>query len=315
MLKLLGIGVLLQLLQQLCGMNAYMYDGPKIFEKLFESGHAGRLFTAIAGMVNILSTFPAIFLVDKLGRTALLKYSAAGMAVCSMVLAIVGEVCFPAHHSGCDRSEHAHGCMQIDDPPVCGDWAKWAATASICLFIFNFGYGWGPVVWTYCAEMFPTKYRTKAVGATTDANWVGNMGIAFLPPILLHYIGFNTFWVFFGVNVIGYALGSCLPETKDKSLEEIQSMFKRFFHPPGKNEDAMSLSDDSDCGSSTPNLDDKGGIVNIFDLAAITHLPAILDGLRRGRMPPRPFPIMMGLEEADLRRPWLEHPHRVGTRT
>merc|ERR1719401_2524323 len=225
-LKLLCIGVALQLLQQMCGMNAYMYDGPKIFEKLFHSKNAGFVFTAVSGCVNILSTFPAIFLVDKAGRTTLLKWSAAGMAICSAILALVGAFCFPEHKCHRHALEDCHNQTEV----VCGDWAKWVATASICLFIFNFGYGWGPVVWTYCAEMFPTKYRTKAVGATTDANWVGNMFIAFLPPLLLHYTGFNTFWVFFAVNIIGFALAAQLPETKDKSLEEIQAMFTEWFH-------------------------------------------------------------------------------------
>merc|ERR1712032_69559 len=97
-------------------------------------------------------------------------------------------------------------------------------------FIFNFGYGWGPVVWAYCAEMFPIKYRTLAVGATTDANWVGNIFVAMLPPLLLHSIGFHTFWVFAVVNLIGLALAAALPETKDKSLEEVQQVFARFLH-------------------------------------------------------------------------------------
>lgn len=237
-LKLLGIGVALQLMQQLCGMNAYMYDGPVIFQKLFQSKKAGFMFTAVAGVVNIISTFPAIALVDKLGRTTLLKYSAAGMAICSAVLAVVGASCFPEHKCHRHAAEDCHDETQN----VCGEWAKWTATASICVFIFNFGYGWGPVVWTYCAEMFPMKYRTKAVGVTTDANWIGNIFIAFLPPILLGKIGFNTFWVFFGVNVIGFALASVLPETKDKSLEEIQTMFELWFNGSNKIGDSTTTS-------------------------------------------------------------------------
>merc|ERR1719419_1229 len=74
------------------------------------------------------------------------------------------------------------------------------------------------------------KYRTKAVGATTDANWIGNMFIAFAPPLLLGSIGFNTFWVFAGINTVGFALASVLPETKDKSLEEVQRTFENWFH-------------------------------------------------------------------------------------
>jgi len=214
------IGIGLQLLQQLCGLNAFMYDGPLIFQRLLNSAHAGRLFTAVSGLVNIASTFPAIFLVDKKGRKVLLMWSAAGMAVCAAVLAFVGELCFPV--------------QEIGNEQQCGDWSKWVATLAICLFIFNYGYGWGPVVWTYCAEMFPTKYRTQAVGATTDANWIGNILIAFLPPIMFHDWGFSCFWVFVCMNGICFLLASMLPETKDKSLEEINLMFEAWFHPAGK---------------------------------------------------------------------------------
>lgn len=223
--KLLGIGFMLQMIQQMCGMNAYMYDGPVIFNKLYQSKNAGFVFTAVSGVVNIVSTFPAIFLVDRAGRCSLLKWSAAGMAICSGVLALVGVMCFPDHK--CHR--HAGEDCHDETANVCGDWAKFTATLAICLFIFNFGYGWGPVVWTYCAEMFPMKHRTRATGLTTDANWIGNIFIAFLPPMLLGTIGFNTFWVFFGVNIIGFGLGAVLPETKDKSLEDIQVMYTQWF--------------------------------------------------------------------------------------
>mmetsp|Transcript_14522 Transcript_14522/g.38504 ORF Transcript_14522/g.38504 Transcript_14522/m.38504 type:complete len:94 (+) Transcript_14522:3-284(+) len=90
--------------------------------------------------------------------------------------------------------------------------------------------------------MFPMKYRTKAVGATTDANWIGNIFIAFLPPILLKNFGFKTFWLFAVINVFGFLLGRSLPETKDKSLEEINIMFEKWFHP---DDDDESESDSS----------------------------------------------------------------------
>ena len=76
--------------------------------------------------------------------------------------------------------------------------------------MFNFGDGWGPVVWTYCAEVFPTSFRTKAVGATTDANWVGNIFIAMLPPVMLAHMGFKTFYAFTVVNCFGFLFGSLL---------------------------------------------------------------------------------------------------------
>ncbi|CAL1169505.1 unnamed protein product [Cladocopium goreaui] len=212
-LKLLGIGVSIQLLQQLCGINAFMYDGPLIFDKIFGNEHAGRLFTLVSGVVNIFATIPGLFLVDKCGRTVLMKWSAVGMMFCSGVLASIGDLCFE------------------DDIGTCGPWAKWTATLAICGFILNFAYGWGPVAWVYCAEMFPQKHRTKGVAATTDANWVGNILIAFLPPLMFDNWGFNTFWVFVGTNCLCLFCAMSLPETKDKSLEEITLMFNHWFHP------------------------------------------------------------------------------------
>ena len=210
-LKLLGLGISIQLLQQLCGMNAFMYDGPLIFEKIFGDAHAGRLFTVISGIVNIFSTLPSLYLVDRYGRTKLMKWSAVGMLLCSAALAIVGNICF----SGSS----------------CGDWGKWTATLAICGFIFNFAYGWGGMPWVYCAEMFPQKYRTRGVAATTDANWVGNILIAFLPPILFAEWGFNTFWLFVCTDAICLVCAMSLPETKDKTLEEVTHMFAKWLNP------------------------------------------------------------------------------------
>jgi len=214
--KLLSIGVGIQLLGQLCGMNAFMYNGPMIFQRLFESEHAGRLFTVVAGIVNIFATIPAVLLMDRCGRTTLLKWSAIGMTICSAVLASVGDMCFQGG---------GH---------LCGGWAKWTATLAICGFIFNFAYGWGGTPWVYCAEMFPLRHRTKGVGATTDANWVGNIIIAFLPPIMFHNWGFNCFWFFVFTDALCYFYAARLPETKDKSLEEITLMFKAWFHQPAE---------------------------------------------------------------------------------
>ena len=58
--------------------------------------------------------------------------------------------------------------------------------------------------------MFPTTYRTKAVGATTDANWVGNIFIAMLPPVMLAHMGFKTFYAFTVVSCFGFLFGSLL---------------------------------------------------------------------------------------------------------
>lgn len=192
MLRRSAVGVMLQLLQQLCGMNAFLYYGPRIFEQL---GTDGFLFSALAGVVNFVSTFPAIALIDRAGRTVLLKASAAGMALSCLTLATIGDTCIG--DTGC----------------------AYVAAGAIFFFIFNFAYGWGPVVWVYCAELFPLKYRSKAAGLTTAANWVGNTCIGYFPPLLISAIGFDTFWIFGAFCALAFAAACRLPETRNRSLE------------------------------------------------------------------------------------------------
>ena len=132
-LKLLGIGISIQLLQQL------MYDGPLIFEKLFGNEHAGRLFTlVIIRRGQYLCHDPRSLFGAPLWPKQADEMVAIGMMFCSAVLATVGGVCFQE-----DGIE--------DGTRHCG-WAKWTVTVAIFGFILNFAYGWGGMAWVYCAE-------------------------------------------------------------------------------------------------------------------------------------------------------------------
>jgi len=203
MRRLVGIGVLLQLLQQLCGMNALMYYGPRIFERI---GTSGFLFAGLSGVVNFVSTIPAIALIDRAGRTTLLRCSAVGMTISCIVLATVGDFCHLVYgqESPCKLCRRTCGlgapaqcvsCRSICfGEQSCQANQEAVACFAIFFFIFNFAYGWGPVVWVYCAEIYPLKYRSKAAGLTTLANWLGNTIIGFFPPLLFSALGLHTFW-------------------------------------------------------------------------------------------------------------------------
>lgn len=239
--KILAVGILMQMIQQMCGLNLFMYYGPHVFDTVFHSKNAAFLFSAFSGIVNFLSTFPALALVDKAGRMKLLRWSAVGMFISCVLLASVGGACF----------ETTADAKPMDGQQ-CGDWAKYTVAGSVFFFIFNFAYGWGPVVWVYCAEIFPLKYKTKAVGLTTDANWVGNFFIGFAPPWLMDTFGFKTFWMFAFINLLGVAAGFLLPETKGKSLEQVQVMFEMYFKGETGFTDGDALcnaEDDSDWNS------------------------------------------------------------------
>jgi len=206
--RLLLVGVCLQLLQQLVGMNAFMYFGPKIFEGI---GFNGNTFTTINNLVNFLSTIPAVMLADVAGRRTLLLCSSIGMTVACLVMGVVGMA-----------------TMTLNDDgrwTVSSQAAGWAIAISVFFFVFNFAYGAGPIVWTVVAEIFPLRYRARCVGVCTMANWVGNFLIAEFTPVLLQDIGFGTFFVFAFFCLILFVVSAWLPETKGVQLEKVGQLF------------------------------------------------------------------------------------------
>merc|ERR1712060_188617 len=214
--RLLVLGIAMQILQQLVGMNAFMYFGPKIFKSI---GFSQNLFTTINNFVNFLATIPAVFLADRLGRRSLMLWSAVGMTLACGLMGLMGLL---------------YVTKVEPDPAVPGDegaWsvsnsaAGWVIAISAFFFVANFAFGFGPIVWVYCAEIFPLRYRARSLGITTVANWTGNFIIAQFTPMLLDAGQFNTFFIFGAFCLLGVVLSSWLPETKCVRMEKIQCQF------------------------------------------------------------------------------------------
>jgi len=123
------------------------------------------------------------------------------------------------------------GTMFVEEDAATGgyvvhnDSARWVITASTFFFVFNFAYGFGPIVWVYCSEIFPLRYRARCIGVSTMANWVGNFIIAQFTPMLLDSIQFGTFYVFGVFCFFSIFLSAWLPETKGVPLELVQKLF------------------------------------------------------------------------------------------
>mmetsp|Transcript_48840 Transcript_48840/g.105270 ORF Transcript_48840/g.105270 Transcript_48840/m.105270 type:complete len:576 (-) Transcript_48840:157-1884(-) len=232
--QLITLGVSLQLIQQLVGMNAFMYFGPKIFESI---GFDKNSFTTINNFVNFLSTFPAVALADLAGRRSLMLWSSIGMSIACMIMGVMGLLFVEQREKGGEQTF-----------VVTNESAGWVIAISVFFFVFNFAYGFGPIVWVYCAEIFPLRYSARGVGMCTLANWIGNFLIAQFTPMLLSGIQFNTFFVFGFFCILGVIVAAWLPETKEVPLELIQKLFDdrawfcRTVAPP-TGESVMSVQD------------------------------------------------------------------------
>lgn len=194
------VGAALALLSQLSGINAIIYYGPTILNEAgFQLGDAlgGQV---IIGIINVLFTLIAIWKIDQLGRRPLLIFGVSGIFI---FLLIIGLLFF----------------LGIDSGIV--------LLIFILLFIACFAFSYGPVVWVLLSEIYPTRFRGRAMSIATLTLWVGVTFVGQMVPWFLENIKpAGTFWLFALLTIPAiYISVRLLPETKGKSLEEIEQFW------------------------------------------------------------------------------------------
>ena len=207
-LKVLLVGVFLQMFQQLVGINMMIYYSPTIFGY---AGMKGLLAAMTVPTVNMLFTFPAIRLVEKWGRKKLLYVGAITM----LVTMIAAGVAFQAIGSA-------------SDPSMIGGTPKAVLLASAILYIFGFAVSWGPVVWIVCSEIFPLEGREIGMTITTMVNWTfAGLVMANALSFMQAHGNASIFYVFAGFCVLAIAFVALfVPETKGITLEEMEFNLK-----------------------------------------------------------------------------------------
>lgn len=203
----LFIAVGLFIVQQFVGINTVIYYAPSIFKEAgMESAKADIWATVSVGTVNVLATFIAIWLIDKVGRKPLMYAGLIGMA-----LSLTGlGVAF--------LTEHGPG-SEIGNITVAALW----------IYIACFAFSLGPIPWLMMTEIFPLNVRGQAVSIATMTSWGCNLIVSFTFLSLLKAIGPSyTFWLYGLVAIIGFIfVWTKVPETKGKSLEEIEEKFRK----------------------------------------------------------------------------------------
>lgn len=191
---LIGIG--LAVFSQFGGINAIMYYGPMLFTSAGSGETQAFMSTVALGITNVLATFPAMALVDRLGRRTLLI---AGVSIQTTALLSIAAL----YH------------MQA---------SPMALLVFIILFLVGFSSSTGVVTWVIIAEIFPTKLRGAAMGLAVLFLWGADYIVSQTFPMLKEGIGpANTFLVYAGSCFL-YLIFTILmvPETKGRTLEEIE---------------------------------------------------------------------------------------------
>ncbi|MBR2570090.1 MAG: sugar porter family MFS transporter [Paenibacillus sp.] len=194
------VGVMLAVLQQVTGINAVMYYAPEIFKQAGAGTNGALVQTIMVGFINFVFTILALWLIDRVGRKALLLIGSSLMAVCLLVIGF-------AFQTG-----HTSGLLIL---------------ISILVYVAAFAISLGPVVWVIMSEIFPNHIRGKATAIASMMLWLADYVVSqSFPPLLSSAGPAITFWIF-GVLALFTFLFTwrVVPETKGKSLEEIEEMW------------------------------------------------------------------------------------------
>jgi len=207
----LVFGISLAILQQVTGVNVFMYFGTTIFKTMARGNEAtaGMIQQALVGIAGTIFTLIAIGLVDKWGRKPLMYLGTAGMALSLTAMGVMAQV--------------------VRVPADVGGWML------VCIIIYLgcFSLSAGPVIWIILSEIFPNAVRGRALGLATFGMWMANYTVTQTFTIMdqNHWLlarfqhGF-PFYVYASFCVMLLAVILFLPETKGKTLEQIEAIWK-----------------------------------------------------------------------------------------
>ena len=204
------VGVGLAIAQQITGINTVIYYAPTIFKFAGLSSASVAILASVGvGVVNVVLTVVAMQLIDRVGRRPLLLVSLAGMALGLFVLGLAFSL-----------------------PQLSGS-LGWIAVASLMVYVGSFAVGLGPVFWLILSEIYPLRIRGRAMSVGTVANWSANLIVALSFLTLTQVLGKPaTFWLYGIVSVGSWLFAFFLvPETKGRSLEEIEAHWRPAKHP------------------------------------------------------------------------------------
>lgn len=196
---LVGVGIGLAILQQLCGINVVFNYTSTIFETVGATLNRQLFETVAIGVVNLLFTLVAMWQVDKLGRKPLMLIGTLGLSVLYVVIALLL------------KSEASQGLLSV----------------FVLLAISVYATSLAPVTWVLISEIFPNRVRGVASSVAILALWGSYFILVFTFPILAERLGtYGPFWLYAFVCLAGFwFVYRNVNETKGKTLEELENSF------------------------------------------------------------------------------------------
>jgi len=202
MRRVLLIATSVAILQQITGINSVFFYAPMIFEQSGIGTDASFMQAVLVGLVNLVFTVLAILLVDRLGRRPLLIAGLTGIAACMLLI--------------------SYGFASEETNPM-------IILAGILGFVASFAFSLGPVMWVLFSELFPNRVRGLAISFVGLINSSVSFLVQLVFPWELEKLGNSVTFLIYGLfAIIGLVIVMRLmPETKGKSLEELEAQLVR----------------------------------------------------------------------------------------
>ncbi|PWN38467.1 putative monosaccharide transporter [Meira miltonrushii] len=201
-----AVGAISQALQQLTGINFIFYYGVTFFKST--GAKNPFIFSIISNVVNVCSTVPGMWMMERVGRRPLFIYGAVWMFVSQLIVAAVGTA-----------------------EPISNRPAQAAAVAFVCIYIAGFAATWGPATWVYTGETYPLSVRAKGISISTGSQWIWNFGIGYATPYLVDQgpgkagLGPHVFFIWAGCCLLCILFAYlCINETSGLTLEEVDEL-------------------------------------------------------------------------------------------
>jgi len=206
LLPIVWIGIGLSVFQQFVGINVIFYYSTALWHSVGYTESDSMRISSITGIINIVTTLIAIAFVDRFGRKPLLIAGSIGMTL------TLGAMAWLFANAGVDAT----------GAPVLAGSSGTAALVAANLYVFAFGFSWGPIVWVLLGEMFNNRIRGAALALAASAQWIANWLVTLtFPGLSKAGLGFA-----YGLYTAAAALSLVfvarfVRETKGRTLEEM----------------------------------------------------------------------------------------------
>lgn len=208
LLPIVWIGIALSVFQQFVGINVIFYYSSTLWRIVGFTEENALLITMITGLTNIVTTLIAIAFIDRFGRKPLLLAGSAGMIVTLGALAWV----------------FGTSPINAEGFPVLSSAAGLVALLAANIYVFCFGFSWGPVTWVLLGEMFNNRIRASALALGAGAQWIANFLVSTtFPPITFNLGLAAAYGLYTGFAVLSFLfVVKFIKETKGRELEEME---------------------------------------------------------------------------------------------